>query len=92
VSRCLADLALTEAACGRIVNICSGAATSLRHLTGQLIAASGKSVVVREQGGRGSATRDIKTSAGSTARLLALGITPPRPAAGDTVRTMLDTV
>jgi nucleoside-diphosphate-sugar epimerase len=87
--RCLIGLAQTEAAYGQAVNICSGVPVSLRALAGQLIAASGKTVRIIENGGLGSGTRGVKTFTGSTARLHTLGIKPPRPVTDGTLRTML---
>jgi nucleoside-diphosphate-sugar epimerase len=88
-ARCLFDLAKTPEAVGQIVNICSGAPTSVRTLTEQLIAVSGKNIRIVEDDGRGSSTRSLKVVVGSTARLEALGIAPPRLATERMMQSML---
>jgi GDP-4-dehydro-6-deoxy-D-mannose reductase len=59
-----------------IVNICSGAATSLRRLVGMLIAASAKSVMIETSPCRVRA-HEIPVVVGSTKRLARLGAALP---------------
>ncbi len=87
----LITLALSPPPAPRIINICTGQATSLRALVEGLVAASGKEVSIEESDALGSATsKGISRFVGDPKRLNDLGISLPAPDPEHLARSLLD--
>lgn len=84
----LVDLLRNPAAAGRIVNVCSGQATSLAELTAALITASGRPVAMQVDTSP-AGNSDMIRHWGSAARLASLGYQLPPPDAARVAHALL---
>jgi nucleoside-diphosphate-sugar epimerase len=85
----LVDLLQNPAAAGKVINVCSGQATSLADLTAALVAASGRRVTMEEDASR-AGNSDINRHWGSAARLASLGYRLPPPDAARVAHALLN--